>query len=222
MPEAERHDPDSRTRIARSARRMFAERGYERTTIRDVAAGAGIDPSLVIRYFGSKSGLFAAVTDHDLGLPPFDSVPREALARGLVRHFLTRWGTSGDDALVGLLRASTSNEEARRRMRAIFREQLAPEVRRLLGGHPDADRRAELMASQMMGLALCRFVLALPFLSGDDEEAIVDAVAPVLELHLFAGRPKGGNRAVDGMEPAVAGTGASGAERSVDRVPGRD
>jgi AcrR family transcriptional regulator len=211
MPAPAPPDADSRTRIASSARRLFAERGYERTTIRDVAAGAEIDPSLVIRYFGSKSGLFAAVTEYDLRLPSFRGVPREALAQRLVRHFLARWQAPGDDALVGLLRASTSNEEARSRMRAIFRQQLVPEVRRLLGNHPEADRRAELLVSQMMGLALCRFVLALPFLSSDDEDAIVAAIAPVLELHLFAGLPppagEGGQDAMVSAPAPVAGSG---------------
>src|SRR3712207_7831244 len=80
----------SRTAILAAARRRFAADGFERTTIRGIAADAGIDPSMVIRYYGSKDGLFAAAADVELHLPDLATVPRDQLGETLVRHWVER------------------------------------------------------------------------------------------------------------------------------------
>jgi AcrR family transcriptional regulator len=182
MAAARIRSDETRERIARAARRLFAEHGYERTTIRAVAGEAGIDPSMVMRYFGSKEGLFAAVSSFDLRLPDLAALPREAVGRALVRHFLARW-EQGDDGLVVLLRAASSNEEARARMREIFASQVLPRIAGI--AEDEAALRAELIASQILGLAFCRFVLRLPHLSGPDAEAVVERVGSVVQFHLF-------------------------------------
>ncbi|KOG90248.1 TetR family transcriptional regulator, partial [Streptomyces varsoviensis] len=90
-----------------AARYRFAEHGYERTTIRAVAADAGIDPAMVMRYYGSKDQLFEAALRIDLRLPELRDVPRADVPRRLVRHFLARWeGEPTDDALLLLLRCA--------------------------------------------------------------------------------------------------------------------
>jgi AcrR family transcriptional regulator len=112
----------SRTReeILRSARARFSADGYERTTIRAVAADASIDPSMVMRYYGNKSGLFAAATEFDLALPDLLRVPRENLGAAAVEHFLTRWeGEEGDDALRVLLASAATNPTAAAQMHSI-------------------------------------------------------------------------------------------------------
>src|SRR5689334_7504616 len=90
--------------ILHAARLRLAAHGYDRTTIRAVAADAGIDPSMVMRYFVTKAQLFDAALDIDLRLPDLAGVPRDELPRMLVRLFLDRWeGDPADDALLVLL-----------------------------------------------------------------------------------------------------------------------
>src|SRR3954453_22089040 len=85
----------TRAAILRAARERFAADGYEGTTIRAVAAAAGVDPSMVMRYYGSKQGLFAAAAEFDLALPDLSQVPAERLGETGGAHFLTRWGGAG-------------------------------------------------------------------------------------------------------------------------------
>ena len=84
----------TRRTILEAARATFATRGYEQTTIRAVAAQAGIDPSMVMRYFGSKAGLFTAASTMDLHPPDLRSVPARRRGEHLVRHFVDRWESS--------------------------------------------------------------------------------------------------------------------------------
>src|SRR5690242_21500 len=90
----------TRSRILGAARRLFAAEGFERTTVRAVAAAASIDPALVLRYFGSKEQLFAAAAAFELRLPDPAISPRDRLGATLVAHFLDRWeGDPHDRAL---------------------------------------------------------------------------------------------------------------------------
>ena len=108
--------------------------GYDRTTIRAVAADAGIDPSMVMRYFVTKAQLFDAALDIDLRLPDLTDVPAAELPGMLVRMFLDRWeGDPADDALLVLLRSAVTNEHASARMRQVFAEQVAPALAAALG-----------------------------------------------------------------------------------------
>src|SRR4051794_34642851 len=109
---------ETRGAILAAARRRFAADGYERATIRAIAADAGIDPSMVMRYYGSKDGLFAAAVDVDLRLPDLSGITPERLGETLVRHFLDRWDQ--DDVLVLLLRTAISSEAAAERLREVF------------------------------------------------------------------------------------------------------
>src|ERR1700741_4694760 len=86
-----RSSAETKAVILAAARQRFAEAGFERATIRAIAADANIDPSMVMRYFGSKDQLFAAAADFDLQLPNLSDVEREQLGDRLVTHFLNRW-----------------------------------------------------------------------------------------------------------------------------------
>ena len=89
--QAPRRSDATRAGILRAARARFASDGYQKATIRAIAADAAIDPSMVMRYYGNKSQLFAAAVDIDLRLPEIGSLPPERLGESLVRHFLHRW-----------------------------------------------------------------------------------------------------------------------------------
>ncbi|MCB5179079.1 TetR/AcrR family transcriptional regulator [Streptomyces antimicrobicus] len=166
--------------ILRAAREHFAARGYERTTIRGVAADAGIDPSMVMRYFGTKERLFDAALAVDLRLPDLAAVPPHELPAVLVGHFVDRWeGDPADDALLVLLRSAVTNEQAAERMRRTFAEQVLPALAAALGPERAA-RCAGLIASQVLGLALTRYLLRLPPVVSLDRAALVAAYAPAV------------------------------------------
>jgi AcrR family transcriptional regulator len=172
---------ETRNAILAAARRRFADDGYERATIRAIAADAGIDPSMVMRYYGSKDGLFAAAVDIALRLPALEDLPPGRRGETLVRHFLSLWeGERADDVLSVLLRSAVTNEAAAERMRTIFAAQVGP----VLAGSPEGPARAALIASQMLGVALCRYILRLPEMVALDSEALVRSLAPTVERYL--------------------------------------
>ncbi|QGN31507.1 TetR family transcriptional regulator [Microlunatus sp. Gsoil 973] len=173
---------DTKSAILAAARERFGRDGYERTTIRAVAADAGIDPSMVMRYFGSKAELFTSVSAFDLRLPDTSTVPHSRVGRTLVEHFIDRW--ESDDSFLVLLRTAVTNEDAAGRMREIFADQLVPVARQQ--GFEDAEARVRvgLVAGQMLGIALCRYVLRLPPLVEMSVTELVEHVAPVLQRYL--------------------------------------
>lgn len=177
-----RSSEETKALILAAARDRFAESGYQAATIRAIAADARIDPSMVMRYFGSKDQLFAAATEFDLQFPDLSDVPRPELGAALVAAFLRRW--TQDDGLIVLLRSATTNEEAAERMRGIFAQQLLPAIARL---RPvDAQRCAGLIGTQVLGMALCRFVLKLPPVVAMTDEDLVHWFGPTLQRYVDA------------------------------------
>jgi AcrR family transcriptional regulator len=177
-----RTSTETKAVILAAAKERFARSGFERATIRAIAADADIDPSMVMRYFGSKDQLFAAAADFDLQIPDFSGVDGDHVGAHLVDYFMTRW--ERDEALVVLLRSSTSNAEAAARMREIFAGQLLPTVS---GFNPaEAARRAGLIATQMLGLALCRYVLVLPPIVEMSHDEVVSWLGPTVQRYLAA------------------------------------
>jgi AcrR family transcriptional regulator len=183
VPPARRSDATKATILA-AARAQFAALGYQATTIRAVANAAEIDPAMVMRYFGNKEGLFAAAADFDLRLPDLAGVPRDALGAALVAHFLDRW--EDDETLMALLRTASTNEAAAARMQALFSSQMAPLIARLSGdSRAGAAARAGLIASQVLGLALCRYVLKLPPVVALKRPEIVRRIGATVQSYLF-------------------------------------
>jgi AcrR family transcriptional regulator len=166
--------------ILTAARERFAESGYEGATIRAIAADANIDPSMVMRYFGNKDQLFAAAAEFDLRFPDLSGIERSEVGAAMVAHFLARW--EDDDALIVLLRSSTTNAEAAQRMKGIFAAQLLPEIAKLTP--EDAPRRAGLIATQVLGMALCRFVLRIPPIVEMTRTELVDWLGPTLQRYV--------------------------------------
>ncbi|MCV7315475.1 TetR family transcriptional regulator [Mycolicibacillus parakoreensis] len=173
---------ETKSVILAAARARFAADGYERATIRAIAADADIDPSMVMRYYGTKEGLFAAAADFDLELPDLARTPRDRLGATLAAHFLERWERDG--ALLILLRTGVTNDAVAERMRTIFAAQLAPVIAALTDDPAEASRRASLAASQVLGMALCRYVLAFPPLVEMDRGAVIDWIGPTLQRYL--------------------------------------
>ena len=169
-----RSSEETKAVILAAAKERFAKSGFERATIRAIAADANIDPSMVMRYFGNKDQLFAAAADFDLQIPDLSDVARDQVGAALVDHFMNRW--ERDEALIVLLRSSATNAEAAQRMRMMFASQLLPVVAKI---NPDApERRAALIATQTLGLALCRYVLQLPPIVAMPHDEAVALVGP--------------------------------------------
>ena len=176
---------ETRAAILAAARQRFAADGFERTTIRAIAADAEIDPSMVMRYYGSKDGLFAAAADLDLHLPDLAAVPREQLGETLARHWVELWeGGLSDELLIVLLRSAITNERAAEQLRTVFGAQVATTLAAVVDDPAEAPTRAGLVSTQMLGLALCRHILRLPPVVALDAETLIASVAETVQRYL--------------------------------------
>ncbi|MFD8546724.1 TetR family transcriptional regulator [Streptomyces sp. NPDC059649] len=182
-----RRSAATRAAILAAARDRFASDGYERATIRAIAREAGIDPSMVMRYYGNKAGLFAAASEIEVHAPDLSHVPREEAGARLVRHFLERW--EGDEVLTGMLRVGVTNEAGAERMRGVFAEQIRPVLTAVCPVPEEAPKRAALIASQILGMALCRYVLHLPPAVAFSHEEVIAWLAPTIQRYLTAEQP---------------------------------
>jgi AcrR family transcriptional regulator len=173
----------TRSAILAAAERLFGEQGYERTTVREIAERAGIDPAMVIRYFGSKDGLFALAASIQLELPAPSAIDPSDLGRLLIAHFLSVWeGPASAQGMAVLLRSAASNDFAATKMREVFLGQVMPFIA-TVGDPATAARRAGLVSSQLIGLAMCRYVLRLPPVVVLTQEELVSFMAPTLQRY---------------------------------------
>jgi AcrR family transcriptional regulator len=166
--------------ILDAARELFAEGGFERTTIRAVAARAGIDPALVMQHFGSKEALFAASTrwstDHQTILTATpDSFPAAAID-DLLSHF-----EQGHDreAAVALMRNCLTHPTALAAMRDQVMCERKAAVAAVLTGD-DVELRAGLFAACMVGLGMARYLIKLEPVASATPEELHRLMEPVL------------------------------------------
>ncbi|MEV8548712.1 TetR family transcriptional regulator [Streptomyces glaucescens] len=185
-PRVRRSDA-TRTAILEAARERFAADGYDRATIRAIAADAGIDPSMVMRYYGNKEGLFAAAVAVDLGLPGLSELPRDTVGPAVAGHFLDLW--EGNEVLTALVRVGAASQAGAERIQGVFREQLLPVAHRICPDPEQVPARAALVASQLLGLALTRYVLRIPPAVDLTREEIVAWLGPTLQRYLTAPAP---------------------------------
>ncbi|WP_063127276.1 TetR/AcrR family transcriptional regulator [Nocardia fusca] len=183
-----RSSEETKAVILTAARERFAADGYDRATIRAIAADADIDPAMVMRYYGTKERLFAAAAEFDLELPDLTEVPRDRIGSALVAHFLDRW--ERDETLLILLRAGVTNPAAADRMRSIFATQLGPVIAKAGDDPREAPVRAGLAASQILGMALCRFVLAFPPVAAMTGPEVIAWLGPTIQCYLTGPVPE--------------------------------
>ena len=173
----------TRRAILGAARATFAERGYERTTIRGVAAQAGVDASMVMRYFHSKAGLFTAAVTMDLQAPDLRSVPASRRGEVVARTFISRWeDPARGDELMALLRTGATSEIVAGQLQAILSQQITEPIAAL--GDAQAAERGTLIAAQLLGVALCRYILRFEPLASLPADDLVAAVAPSVQRYL--------------------------------------
>jgi len=182
---------ETQARIIAAARPLFAEHGYAGTTVRAVAAAAGIHPSMVMRYFDSKEGLFAAAAEFDLRLPDFSQIRHADLGVALVRQFLARWeGAGAGDELRALLGVAATNTTARQRLTEIFSAQIEPMVDRITS---TARRRetSALIVTQMLGLAFTRYILRLPAIAELPPAVIEQRIGATIQAYIDGAKAAG-------------------------------
>ncbi|MEU5791206.1 TetR family transcriptional regulator [Micromonospora purpureochromogenes] len=182
-------NPDTRQAILAAARTAFAERGFDAASIRVIAAAAGVDPALVHHYFGSKEELFRATVEIPMDpavlLPAVLAGGVDGVGERLVRTFLGVWDSPAGKAAVALLRSAVNNEWTAR----LLREFLVTQVLRRVLDHldiPPAELplRGSLVATQMIGLAMMRYVIRLEPVASTDPETLVAAVGPTVQRYL--------------------------------------
>lgn len=211
----------TREAIGEAARGQFAERGYDGATIRGIAAVANVDPALVHHYYGSKEALFAAA----MRLRVLPSEAMTAALAGqpddgdtgarLVRAALTLWESEGvKDTFLGLLKSAVTSDGAAAMLRDFVADSVLGAMVRVTGlaeraSPAEARYRAAMVATQMLGLAMTRFVLRLPAVAEASVDELAMTVGPSVERYLsgdielparLAGRGNG-----EGKRPSRAG-----------------
>lgn len=173
------------TAILDAARRRFSANGYANTTIRSIAADAGVDPRLVTQFFGTKDKLFAGIMS--VSPEALDKVaeaysgPVETLGEKVVRTILSVWEGDHPDAhaLQAMWRSAVSNESANERLRAFIQSRLIETSSQLIGN--DSRLRAGLAASMIIGVVITRRITEVPTLSEAETEKIVHLLSPAIQ-----------------------------------------
>ena len=173
----------TREDILAAARAQFGERGFDGTTVRAIAAQAGVNPALVHHFFGSKEQIFIAAVNFPINpaevLPVIMNGPREEFGQRVARFVLSIWSDPRTRApLLALLRSSTSNEQAAGMVRDFLGRLVVSRIAAATGGAPT---RIAAAGGQMMGLLLARYVIRVEPLASADDEEIVAILAPVIQ-----------------------------------------
>ncbi len=184
---AARSKTGTRAAILGAARQGFASSGYDRTTIRSVAAEAGVDPALVMHYFGNKRRLFVDAmelpVDPGLVIPELLGDLDEEAGTRVVRFFLALIDDpESRGPLLGLLRAGISSDELMPRLHEFIESVVVDTVAPRLGA--DGRLRANLVGSQLLGILLARGVVGVEPLASTDAETLVAAYAPTIQRYL--------------------------------------
>src|SRR5450755_3398765 len=179
---------DTRSAVLDAARECFADNGYDGTTIRAIARKAGVDPALVHHFFGAKSELFTAAVDFPFSpravLPAILDGAGDDAGERIVSMFLALWD---DDStrrrLLAVVRSAVRYEAAAAMLRAFLRREVIGTFVRTLDT-PDAELRATLVGSQLIGLAMARYVVKLQPLATASTAELVAAYGPTLQRYL--------------------------------------
>ncbi|MFC6354957.1 TetR/AcrR family transcriptional regulator [Luethyella okanaganae] len=179
---------DTRALILDAAEREFADRGYEAASLRAIARRAGVDPALVHHYFNDKSDLFAEIVAvpirPDKAVARILAGPRDEIGTSIVRFLLAEWESPAVQARgTAILRSAIASTPATRYLKEFLTREI---LRRIAEGidAPDAELRANLAASQVVGLILTRYVMRLEPVASAPIEDLVARIGPVLQWHL--------------------------------------
>ncbi|MGZ4232724.1 MAG: TetR/AcrR family transcriptional regulator [Solirubrobacteraceae bacterium] len=178
----------TREAILQAAERLFLERGYENASMRAIGAAAGVDAALVTHFFGSKANLLAAAVrwpfDPDVEVPRLLAGGRDQVGRRVVGLFTRTWDDRQlRDPIITLLSAAATEPRAAELIDDVLRTRLfAPLLAALGSDRPDL--RANLAASQLVGLGMTRYILGFEPLASARSDRVVAWVAPTVQRYL--------------------------------------
>jgi AcrR family transcriptional regulator len=180
---------DTREAILSAARDAFAERGYDAASIRLIAAAAGVDPALVHHYFGTKDQLFLDAMQ--LPLDPATIVAKvmtggvDGLGERLVRTLLTVWDSPVGGAAAAFVRSAVSNELIAKMMREFIVNRILRRVVKDLALDPaEGPLRANLIATQMGGLIMMRYIIKVEPLASTAPDVVAALIGPTIQRYV--------------------------------------
>ncbi len=184
---------DTRDRILTSARKLFAENGIERTSIRAVAKAASVDAALVHHYFGTKQQLFAAAIHLPINpmevLLPLRETPVEELGVKLPSLLLPLWDSELGAGLIATLRALIAGTEVSL-ARSFLQEIIGGEIGSRVDNPPGTGKmRTQFVASQLMGVVMARYIVKIEPFASLPIEQIVQTIAPNLQRYFTGDLP---------------------------------
>ncbi|WP_158889141.1 TetR family transcriptional regulator [Amycolatopsis anabasis] len=167
---------ESKQRILEAARVLFREHGYGGTTVRAVAAEAGVDPAMVFYFFGTKQGLFGAAIEMSPDLPPaIEAIftgDLEGIGERVIRTLLENLDKSDRTPLVLLTRSAPTHDQSEALLREFIDREITGRLAALLDA-PDAALRAGMVNVQLLGLTVARYVLRIePIASAPIDELV--------------------------------------------------
>ena len=171
----ERKGQRTRRRILEAARTVFAEIGYERATIRGIAAAAGVDKSSIAQYFGSKQSLFREAVHWEIPIAALAGDGPAQTAQNYARAMLTAWAADANSPMAVLLRTSMTSDDAADLLRTHITGQA---IDSMAGTIQASDA---LAGAILMGVASQRHILRMPDLADADIEDILRLVVPLLQ-----------------------------------------
>jgi AcrR family transcriptional regulator len=184
--------PDTRAEVLAAARTSFAEKGFRGTTIRAVAASAGVDPALVHHYFGTKDDLFLAALEMPVDpreiLAPVVALGPDGAGERLLRTFLSVWDDPEIQVrLLAVVRSVLSEDGATLLKEGFIPVVVGPVLAQLVADRPDV--RVPLVASQVVGLIVTRYLIALPPMATMSADDVVARIGPVIQHYLTGDLP---------------------------------
>jgi len=184
---------DTRDRILVNARELFARNGIGNTSIRSIAAAAGVDSALVHHYFGTKQQLFAAAIhipiDPELVLSAVRDTPIEELGLALSSLLLPLWDSEIGAGLVATLRSLLAGSDVSL-ARSFLQDVIAAEVAPRIDNPPGTGRiRVQFVASQLVGVVMARYIIGLEPFASLPAEQIARTIAPNLQRYLTGELP---------------------------------
>ncbi len=180
----ERKGLRTRNRILQAARSVFAGVGFERATIRAIAAAAGVDKSSVIQHFGTKQALFLEAVHWEIPVANIIADDPPTTTDNLVRGMLDAWAADPNSPMAVLLRTSMTSEDAAELLRTRITAQYVATMAATIDA-PDARLRAALTGAMLMGIVSQRHILKMPDLEDADIEGILRLITPLVSTLLY-------------------------------------
>jgi AcrR family transcriptional regulator len=184
---------DSRDRILVNARELFARNGMDKTSVRSIAAAAGVDSALVHHYFGTKQQLFAAAIEIPVDpmtiLKPLRTTPIEELGRVLPAILVPLWDSEMGNGLLATMRSLLTGSDVGL-VRSFLQEVIAAEIGPRIDNPPGTGRvRVQFVASQLIGIIMARYIIGLEPFASLHPNQIAETVAPNIQRYLTGELP---------------------------------